>query len=261
MIATILGLLGVGGFGVACFLIPGLAQRVIEAARGLISIIADYPWQALCGALVAFSAWSWVAWGRDNTQNAERIATLTTWQNEAAAATRKAAHRPNLALNEVPKQIFYLGDALDRVKIAQIDARDRALAAKARQERENEDKRRSANHALPAAISENRRSAFAALEPFRLHNRSGSGRVDRGPDGRAHLPDPAFGTGQPDAAGSEAEFYAVSAEDLRICIENTTRLENAHAWAVGTLPPPQSQNRPAALQPITIENPGKADSQ
>jgi hypothetical protein len=75
MIAAILGALGLGGgFAVACVLVPGFAARALAIVKGLIGIVAEYPWQIGVAALLALSAWCWQGWSADNQRNAREIA-------------------------------------------------------------------------------------------------------------------------------------------------------------------------------------------
>lgn len=228
MLTAILSALGLGSLGLACAFIPGFAVRALGILRSAIGIVAAYPWQAACAALALFSAWCWNGWGKAIDERDG----LARWQAEVAGATRAAAHHPRLAVDQVPQQITNLGASYDAVIAAQDDARARAIEAKREQEKRQEDNRKERNDALPADIAAQRRRTSAWLDGTAHRLPIGNGRTPETGSGseRSDLPDPAFGTEEPDRSDRGSQLIAVPITYLDACDVVTGRLHNAQDW-------------------------------
>lgn len=128
---------------------------------------------------------------------------------------------------------------LDNVKAAQAFALEQAQAAKLRAEL------RYMNLAerIELDAQEDRKSALADAERYIAGNRvrcqaagsAGSGAPSAAGDHGAALGDGAGATAKLDGPGGDLphpDMVAVLAQDVRICTDNTVRLEAARAWAL-----------------------------
>jgi hypothetical protein len=222
----LLSLIPIGGLGLACVFIPGFATRLIEIAGQVVGLIARYPWQAALALALGFAGWCWHGW---NGAEAER-AVLAKWQDDVTEAARNAAHRPRLGKAHVAQQVTNLGASLDAVVAAQEAARQRAIEAKAAQERDQERKRKGADDALSNDIAAQRRRSAAALAARGLHGIAGGPPEAGSGAGGSDLPDPAFGTEEPDSTDRGSEPVLVSLRYIDACDAVTARLRNAQDW-------------------------------
>lgn len=154
---------------------------------------------------------------------------LRAWQSDVVSATRNAAHRPNLAIDQVALQVTNLGLSLDRIVEAQEAARLAALAAKEAQERRDEENRRKHDEALPTRLAEARRRADAYFDAHRLRG-SESPAPAAGGVSASDLPSPAFGPQEPDGGGGDADMAAITHADFERCTVNSERLRDGVEW-------------------------------
>lgn len=152
---------------------------------------------------------------------------LAQWKSDVVALTRNAAHRPHLAENQVGLQITYLGQQIDSFIAAQQAATAIAKAAKAEQERKDEERKHHAQDALPARIDDQRRRSAEWIATHRLRDEPPSGPVpDAGGAGRPDLPRPAFGAPVGDRPDSGSGLVAVPEPYIAACDAVTARLHN-----------------------------------
>ena len=79
-------------------------------------------------------------------------------------------------------------------------------------------------------------AANAAAERYIRDNRLLRQAVDRGASGEAGGAAQGDGAQGSDRSGAEADLVAVTADDVRICTENTRRLIDVRDWALGLNP-------------------------
>ena len=79
-------------------------------------------------------------------------------------------------------------------------------------------------------------AANAAAERYIRDNRLLRQAVDRGAGGEAGGAAQGDGDKSSDRSGAEADLVAVTADDVRICTENTRRLIDVRDWALGLNP-------------------------
>jgi len=168
-------------------------------------------------------------WFRGNHYRDQRDA-LQLWKGEVVDATRSAAHRPRLAENQVAKQIRYLGEGLDNVRVAMATAKAEAIQAKADQERRDEDNRRRHDANFETSLADIRRRFNVWADAHRVPNGPGPRPTDRGNNRQDDLPLPSFGPQEPNGSGANTELVAIPRTDFDICNENTARIIDAQSW-------------------------------
>jgi hypothetical protein len=157
---------------------------------------------------------------------------LATWQAEVTDATRSAAHRPKLAVKNVAQQVRYLGEGLDKVRLTMAEVKAKALADKMAADERNEQRRRNADHAYDAAITESRRRTDDYARDHIVRGKSDPPSANRGNYRVGDLPEPTFGSSGAEDAGDDA-LVAITRADLDICTVNSERLKAAVEWAAG----------------------------
>lgn len=168
-------------------------------------------------------------WARGEHYRGQRDV-LRDWKAEVIQAARDAAHHPKLGEKHVARQVRLLGAAVDQVRAAMDKARADQLARVREQERRDEKNRRTHDAILPQRLDEARRRAADYAGRNGVRGRSDPPGFDRVDSGEAGLPEPSFGTAQPDGAGDDAELVAITRGDLDACTVNTVRLLDAQAW-------------------------------
>lgn len=159
---------------------------------------------------------------------AERDA-LKEYKVRVVLVTREASDNPRLGADNVPDQIRYMGDAIKQVRAAQAQAKAEALAAKEAADRRNRERKDQSDDNLKAVLSDSRRRADNYARAHRVPRKRSPEIGDRRIE--ADMPRPAFGPGEPQGAGGEADMVAISRADFDTCTVNTERLENAVKWA------------------------------
>lgn len=158
---------------------------------------------------------------------------LQEWKTNVVTATRDAAHRPQLAEQNVAAQIRNLGLDVDNLVTAQEIAKRQALAAKEEQERRDRDNKRRSDDALPSQIADQRKRSAAWADTHRVQ-RSKSDPPEVGSRTRqTDLPEVAFGPGQSDGPDQgPALDVTVPLAYMDACDVVTARLQNAQDWWV-----------------------------
>jgi len=124
---------------------------------------------------------------------------------------------------------------LNNVKAAQIVASERAQTAKEKAERQYQDLAEKTDEELEQV----RDSAMDAAERYIAAHRVYPEAVDRPSGGTTAAPED-FSAGSSDGSGAapvlaSREFVTVEPDDIRVCTENTIRLEAVREWALGLI--------------------------
>jgi soluble cytochrome b562 len=172
----------------------GFARR---AAQGAFGLIGRYPLQAALIVAVAAAVWLWTG---------KREALAQRDQATAGRASDRAAY------TEAQRQ-------------AAILARQAREAQEARYKEQAE--RADHEHQIELATAMDRADAFIRANRVRATGAAAS--AAGSPGSAAESRGPESGNGP----GGSAFLVAVTAEDVRVCTVNTTRLEAVREWALG----------------------------
>lgn len=154
---------------------------------------------------------------------------LREYKIRVLIVTREASDNPKLSANNAPEQIRLLGVAINDVRKAQAEAHAKALESKVTREQQDRENKERADENLKATVPSARRLADRYARVNRV--RKPASAAPRSDDSHADMPSPAFGAGEFEGAGGEADMVAISRADLYICTMNTERLANAVDWA------------------------------
>lgn len=163
--------------------------------RGALGLIRDYPWQATVIALLCACAWLWTGW--NGTEDDLRHCRIARESDRAA------------------------------YEQAQKDAEAKALAAKEAAEGHYRQiaERADHDHQTELADANARAERYIAANRVRRHGAAS-------PSGGPSATPQDNGAGGGNGPGEPPELVAVTEDDVRICTENTTRLEAVRDWAL-----------------------------
>ena len=175
----------------------GLGKWLREAATALLGLVRRHPLAAALIVAVALAGWQW----RDNH--------IHTAQRDAAIAGRAADRKAYFD--------------------AQADAQLKAIAALRAQEARYTVKAKEADHDHEIQLA----SASAAAERFIAAGGVRRAKAASGASGGTVARAESSGAQSSDGPGAASELVAVTADDVRICTNNTVRLESVRAWVIG----------------------------
>lgn len=166
-----------------------------KAAKWLLGLVRDYPWQAAVAILLAACVWTWTGW--------------------------------NGALDDL--RACQDGRAADRAayEAAQEQAEASALAAKAAAEDDYRQLAERADREHEAELAGANARAERYIAANRVRNQAAGG-----PAGGTPAAPGDNGTGSGDRSSEAPELVTVTEDDIRICTENTVRLEAVRNWAL-----------------------------
>lgn len=119
---------------------------------------------------------------------------------------------------------------LDKIKLAQKQATERALAEKQAAEARYAQMKEQADDNLEQARDRARTAAARYASANRVRPQA---KADAGGSSGADLPCATVAPEGPDGACDDAELLAVTREDFDIMVDNSVRLKEAHDWAKG----------------------------
>lgn len=119
---------------------------------------------------------------------------------------------------------------LDKIKLAQKQATERALAEKQATEARYAQMKEQADDNLEQARNRARDAAARYASANRVRAQA---KTDAGSASGADLPCAPISTERTDGACDNAELLAVTREDFDIMVDNSVRLKEAHEWAKG----------------------------
>jgi len=168
-----------------------------KAAVSLWAVVARYPWQTACIALLCLSAWCWHGWGKAEAKLKDC--------NTGRVADRKAY--------------------ADAQKIAL----QKALAAKAAVEKKYAELAETTDANEQKARTDAMADAERYITAHRVRDKAAGSAT-----GRTAAPAEDHSPASSDSAGPAPELdeVSVTADDIRICTTNTTRLEAVRSWAL-----------------------------
>jgi hypothetical protein len=182
------------------WLLSGLLG-VRKAAVAAFGVFARYPWQTACIALLLASAWLWHGWDKADARlkscEIGRVADRKAYTDAQATALVKAK-----AAKAATEKKY--SDLAERTDADAQKAHDSAMAAA---------ERYIAAHRLPAHPASQAGGPATPAEDHGAQGGDGSG------------------------AAPVVDEIGVSADDIRICTGNTSRLEAVRTWAVGLAAP------------------------
>lgn len=164
-----------------------------KLVQRVVSFAGTYPWQACVIALLGVSVWLWRGWDSADSRLSDCQSRAAAQQQEYIKAQAEATAAAKQAVAKTESRYKELANEADlRAAKVSVDADRRA-----------DDYIRT--HSLHVAVKGSADSPVASPE----NNPSGSS----------------------DRPSSETELVEVTSSDIKICTENTVRLEAAHNWS------------------------------